>query len=161
MEIVIRASVLFLLLWGVTRAMGKRTLSEMSAFELLLLVVLGDLIESAVTLDDSSATGAVLAVSTIVLWVLLFSWLALRSRFLRRGIEGTPVVLVHDGRVNDAALRRERISVDDLLGSAREHGIADLADVAYGVLEAEGRISFVLREGSTNLDGGPDEHRTG
>jgi uncharacterized membrane protein YcaP (DUF421 family) len=104
MEIIIRATVLYFFLWILTRSLGKRELAEMSAFELLLLVVVGDLIQQGVTQEDMSITGAMLAVGTIAMWILLFSWVGFRSGRARTVIEGIPVVVVRDGRPLEAAM---------------------------------------------------------
>ncbi|HKY75629.1 MAG TPA: DUF421 domain-containing protein, partial [Acidimicrobiia bacterium] len=105
MDIVVRATVIYLFLWMLTRALGKRELSEMTAFELLLLVVVGDLIQQGVTQEDFSVTGAMLAVGTIAAWISIFSYLGWRFRPARNLIEGVPVIVVRDGRPIEPALR--------------------------------------------------------
>ena len=160
MEIIIRATVIYFFLWGLTRALGKRELAEMTAFELLLLVVVGDLIQQGVTQEDMSITGAMMAVGTIAAWILVFSWLGWRFRPARNLIEGVPVVVVRDGRPIEPALRLERVAFDELLESARNQGIANLRDVELAILEPSGQFSFLKREG----DGGeqqpaPEKHK--
>jgi uncharacterized membrane protein YcaP (DUF421 family) len=88
LEIVIRAAIVFFFLWALTRAMRKRELVEMSAFELVLLVVIGDLVQQGVTQEDMSVTGAMLAVGTIALLTLLFSFVTERGPHPQR----SPVV---------------------------------------------------------------------
>jgi uncharacterized membrane protein YcaP (DUF421 family) len=148
-DIVIRSAVVFLLLWVVTRALGKRELSEMTAFEMVLLITVGDLVQQGATQEDMSLTGAALAVSTIALLVLATSFVSFRWRGARRLVEGAPVLVVYDGQVRDEALRLERITRDEVDEAARNQGIARLADVRWGVLEPDGRFSFVVREPST------------
>ena len=80
MEIIVRATVIYFFLWMLTRALGKRELAEMTAFELLLLIMVGDLIQAGVTQEDTSVTGAILAVGTIAVWILVFSFLGWRGR---------------------------------------------------------------------------------
>lgn len=143
MEIVIRAAVVFLFLWFLTRVIGKKELSEMSTFELVLLVVIGDLVQQGVTQEDMSVTGALLAVGTIVLLVLLFSYVGFKSSKARRVIEGVPVVIVRDGELLLDVLSIERLSEDDVEGAAREQGIGSLGDVSIGVIEPDGRFSFI------------------
>lgn len=158
MELVARASFLFLFLWMLTRAMGKRELAEMTAFELLLLVTVGDLIQQGVTQEDFSMTGAVLAVSTIAAWIMAFSWISFRSAAVRKRVEGTPVLVIKDGQPIDDTLRVERVTIDELLESAREQGITDLADVKAGILERDGRFSF-LRGDSDGPTPAPEKHQ--
>src|SRR5205085_2409387 len=143
MQIIVRASVMFLFLWGALRLMGRKELAQLSAFELLLLVVMGDLIQQGVTQQDNSVTAAVLAVSTFILWMLAFSYGSYRSKKVQSLLEGQPVILVRDGRVLQKMLEYERLTVDELKDAAREQGIADLRQVSLGVIESDGKFSFV------------------
>ena len=158
MELIARATFLFLFLWLLTRALGKRELAEMSAFELLLLVTVGDLIQQGVTQEDFSTTGAVLAVSTIAVWITIFSWVSYRWKGAQRLVEGMPVLVVKDGEPITDALQIERVSLDELMESARQQGIKDLAEVEVGILEPDGRFSFLRHDGG---DSGspPEKHR--
>lgn len=146
MEIVLRAVVVYAFLWMLTRAIGKKELAEMSAFELVLIVTIGDLVQQGVTQEDMSVTGAMLAAGTIALLVVASSYVGFRWRRTRRVIEGVPIVVVDDGRVVDEALVMERLTPDEVVSSAREQGIADLSRVRYGVIEPDGTFSFVLRD---------------
>lgn len=143
MEIVIRATVIFFFLWALTRALGKRELAEMSAFELVLLVVVGDLIQQGVTQEDYSLTGAMLAAGTIGMWVLVFSYLAFRAKRLQPVLEGLPVVVIRDGRPIEEAMNIERVDLEEVKEAARNQGITDLSEVRCGVLEPDGRFSFI------------------
>jgi uncharacterized membrane protein YcaP (DUF421 family) len=143
MEIVVRASIIFLFLWIVTRALGKRELAQLSPFELVLLVVMGDLVQQGVTQNDHSITGAVLAVGTITLWILLFSFVSFRSRRVSEILDGVPSVVVQDGRPVEEVLRIQRVSAADVHEAARDKGIGDLARVRIGILEPDGNFSFV------------------
>ncbi len=159
MEIMVRATVIYFFLWLLTRALGKRELAEMTAFELLLLVVVGDLIQQGVTQEDTSITGAILAVGTIGAWILLFSWMGFRNKRARNLIEGVPVVVVRDGRPIEPALRLERVVLDEVLESARNQGIANLRDVELGILEPDGKFSFLQRGQSAEQQGTPEKHK--
>src|SRR5207244_3258332 len=121
--------------------------SELSAFQLVLLVTIGDLVQQGLTQDDRSVTGAFLAVGTIAFWVTVASLFAYFLPRSRRVVEGLPVIVVRDGRVIDEALRVERVPFDELLEEARREGIADLREVKLGILETDGKFSFI-KEGS-------------
>ncbi len=149
MDIVIRASVIFFLIWLITRGMGKRELAQMSPFELVLLVTVGDLIQQGVTQDDRSITGAVIAVSTLTFWVVLFSMITHKFERAAKVFEGVPVVVVRDGEPIDAAMNYERVNLSEVEGEARTQGIANLRDVRLGVLEPDGTFSFILYDGPT------------
>jgi uncharacterized membrane protein YcaP (DUF421 family) len=143
MQIVLRAATLYVFLFVVLRAMGRKELSELSSFDLILLIVMGDLIQQGVTGDDRSVVGAMLAVTTMALLVLGSSYLSFRSSRAQSLLEGTPVLILEDGRPLEEVLRIERLTLDEVQDAAREQGIGDLADVRYGVLEADGKFSFV------------------
>lgn len=160
MEIIVRATVIYFFLWMLTRALGKRELAEMTAFELLLLVVVGDLIQQGVTQEDMSITGAILAVGTIGAWILVFSWLGFRFKRARDLIEGVPVVVVRDGKPVEPALRLERVVLDEVLESARKQGIANLRDINLGILESDGKFSFLQRQGNGEQHEPTEKHKT-
>jgi uncharacterized membrane protein YcaP (DUF421 family) len=146
MDIVYRAAVIYFFLWFVTRIIGKRELGSMSAFELIVLVTMGDLIQQGTTQEDFSVTGAMLAVGTFASLMILFSWLSFRFRRTRAVIEGMPVVVVSHGEMRKDVMSYERVDRDELFEALREQGIDDLAKVRFGVLEPDGKFSFFTEE---------------
>jgi uncharacterized membrane protein YcaP (DUF421 family) len=153
MELVVRATVIFWFLWLVVRGTGKRSLAELTPLDLLLIVVIGDFVQQGVTQEDMSITGALIAVSVFVLWTHLGDALSRRSPRLSRIVAGEPVLIVHDGDAMEDRLDRERVSIEDLKEAARMEGFGDISDIAYGVLETDGRFSFVRRERLGRVDG--------
>jgi uncharacterized membrane protein YcaP (DUF421 family) len=147
MEIVVRAAVLFAFLWVVTRVVGRSTLGELSTFELLLYVTMGDLVQQGITQQDYSVTGAVLAVSVFALITVALSYLSWRFPRLRPIIRGRPVVIVRDGKPQTDQMGRHRLPFDDLVEAAREQGIRRLSQIEVAVLETNGRISFFSHDG--------------
>jgi uncharacterized membrane protein YcaP (DUF421 family) len=142
-DIVWRAAAVYAFLLLFTRALGKRELVEMSAFEMIVLVTIGDLVQQGVTQEDYSITGAMLAVSTFGFLSLVGAYVAFRWRRARPVLEGRPVVVLHNGRWLDDVLDVERLSRDEVKEAARNEGIADLADVRLAVLEPDGKFSFM------------------
>jgi uncharacterized membrane protein YcaP (DUF421 family) len=114
-------------------------------------------VQQGVTGEDMSVTGALVVVSTFVLWMLLGDFVARRWRPARQVLEGEPVIVVRDGRPLVDRIRIERLTLDEVYGAAREHGFGDLTDVEIGVLEADGNFSFIGHQppppGSTPPDG--------
>ncbi len=149
MDIVIRATVMFAILYGLLRLLGKRELAEMTPFELVLLVVLGDLIQQGVTHNDFSLTGATLAIATFAFWSVSINLLAFRSRRLEKLLDGEPTILIRDGALLEHAMARNRLTRPEVESEMRLQGIAHVADVAWGVLETNGKISFIPRRGDT------------
>ena len=148
MEIVIRASVLFFFLWLVTRTTGKRQLAQLSAFELVLIIAMGDLVQQGVTQEDYSVTGAMLAVGTFAVLSVFLSYVSWRLPWSRPALEGRPVVVIRDGRMLSEIMRRERLTDTELLEAARKKEIRDLATVDLAVLENDGSISFFQSQDS-------------
>jgi uncharacterized membrane protein YcaP (DUF421 family) len=143
MDIVIRAAVVFAFVYLLMRVLGRRELSSMEPFDIILLVVIGDLVQQGVTQSDYSVTGALLAVSTIALLTVLISWGSFRFRRLRPILAGEPIVLIEDGEVIERNLRRQRLTVEEVESEARLEQIISLRDVRWAILETNGRISFV------------------
>lgn len=145
MDIVIRAAVMFVFLAVITRMIGRRELGEMEPTDLILLVVLGDLTQQAITQSDTSLTGAALAIGTMALLTVAASYVSFRFRRARPVLEGVPVVLISEGEILRRNLHRERITIDELAAQARLQQIARLSDVRWAILETSGQISFIPR----------------
>lgn len=145
MDIVVRAVFAFLFVVIVTRVIGRRELSSLEPFDLILLIVLGDLIQQGVTQSDYSFTGLVLAGGTFTLLTVAVSYLVFRFRRVRPLFESEPLILVEDGKVIDRNLRRERLTPEEVAAEARLQQISSLADVRWAVLETSGKISFIPR----------------
>ena len=146
MDVILRAAVIFVFVWFVLRGMGKRELAQLNPFELVLLIVTGDLIQQAVTLEDHSLVGAMAIISTLALLTVLTSWASLRSRAFARVFEGEPIPVWQDGAPVERTMRMERIRHDELLAEARKQGIARMEDVRIATLEEDGTISFLRLE---------------
>ncbi|HEX4623448.1 MAG TPA: YetF domain-containing protein [Solirubrobacteraceae bacterium] len=148
MDIVIRATVVFVLILVVTRVVGKRELASLEPFDLILLVVIGDLVQQGVTQSNYSLTGAILAILTICVLTVATAYVNFRFRRLRPLLEGEPIVLIERGKLLERNLRRERITIGELTSEARQQQIGSLDEVEWAVLETNGRISFLERSGS-------------
>jgi uncharacterized membrane protein YcaP (DUF421 family) len=154
MEIVIRAAVMFVFLWAVTRAVGRSTLGELSTFELLMYVTMGDLIQQSVTQQDYSVTSGFLTISVFALLTVALSWLQWKFPRTRSVIRGKPVVIVRDGRLLPVPARQQRFTEADLLATARQQGIRSVSEIELAVLEADGKVSFFTATDSA--EGAPD-----
>ncbi|MDO9356869.1 MAG: DUF421 domain-containing protein [Solirubrobacteraceae bacterium] len=143
MDLVLRATFIFFVIWGITRVVGRRELSTMQPFDLILLVVIGDMVQQSVTQSDFSLTGAVIVMFTFTLLTVFMSYVSFRFSALRPKMQGEPLLLVHDGKIIHRNMRRERLTVDDLAAEARINQIDDLTSLRYAVLETNGTISFI------------------
>jgi len=143
MDIVVRAFLAFCFVFLLTRLIGRRELSSLQPFDLMLLVVVGDLIQQGVTQNDLSFTGLLLAVGVFGLLTLTTSYLGFRFRRVRPLLEPEPLILVENGKVIDKNLHKERMTAEEIAGEARLQQIASLEDVQWAVLESGGRVSFI------------------
>ena len=146
MDIVLRAAFGFLFVLFVTRIVGRRELSSMQPFDLILLVMIGDLVQQGITQNDFSVTGLVLAAGTIAILAIATSYSGFKVPWLRPVLEGEPVIVLQGGEPIRTNLDRNRITIDELRAAARLQGIARLADVEWAVLETGGQISFIEKQ---------------
>jgi uncharacterized membrane protein YcaP (DUF421 family) len=120
-------------------------LSSLSPFDLILLIVLGDAIQQGLTQDDYSVTGAMIAVSTITALQVATSYISFRSARARKVLEGLPLVIIQDGKLVEHNLERERMTAEEVAEEMRMAQIGSFDDVAWGILESNGSISFIQK----------------
>lgn len=144
MESVWRALTVYLVLMIVFRLTGKRSLSQITMFDFVLLLIISEGTQQGLIGDDYSVTGAIVIVVTLISVDVLLSLLKQWSPTIGKIVDGTPLLLVDRGRVMGERLNRERISEDDIVGAAREtRGLERLQQVKYAVLEQDGQISVI------------------
>jgi uncharacterized membrane protein YcaP (DUF421 family) len=146
MDLVLRALVAFLFVLLLTRVVGRRELASLQPFDLILLVMIGDLVQQGVTQNDFSITGMLLVGTTIGLLAVFVSWISFRFPVLRPVLDGEPVIVVQDGKPIQKNLARNRLTLEELRAAARQEQIASLDDLEWAVLETSGRLSFIPRD---------------
>ena len=146
MDIVARAAIMFVLLYVLLRLMGKRELGQLTPFELVVMIVLGDLIQQGVTHNDFSITGALLAISTFAFLAISMSWLTYLSPRAEKLLDGEPRVVIRDGVLSKDNLRRDRMTQSEVESEMRLAGIAHMDQVAWAILEPQGKISFIKKD---------------
>ena len=146
MDIVLRASLAYFFILMLTRIVGRRELSSLEPFDLILLVMIGDLVQQGITQNDFSVTGMVLVGGTVALMTVLVAWTDFRFPFTRPVIAGRPIVILQDGEPIDRNLKQNRLTLEEVAAEARlQHGLPSLDDVQWAILEANGRISFITK----------------
>ena len=146
MDIVLRAALAFGFIFFLTRLAGRRELSSLEPFDLIMLIVLGDLVQQGVTQSDYSITGLLLAAGTIALMQVAVSYVNFRFKRVRTVLDGEPIVLIEDGRVLTRNVHRERLTRHELEEQARLNQIDSLEKVRWAVLETSGAISFIPKK---------------
>ena len=143
LSIVARTLIVYLALLAGLRLAGKRELGQMTPFDLVVILLIANAVQNAMVGPDTSVTGGLIAAGVLV--TVNYGVAAARERlpWLRRAVEGTPTLLINDGRFVQEHLRREGLEEDEVLMAIREHGVADVKDVRIAVLETDGSISIV------------------
>ena len=142
-EIALRTTVIYLLVLIGIRLSGKREVGQMTPFDLVLLLLLSNSVQNAMTGPDTSVPGGAVAAFTLLTLNYLVAEVSGGNRRFRKFVQGQPSLLVHDGQVLTAHLAKEHVSMDELERSLREHGVASYKDAALAVLEVDGSISVL------------------
>jgi uncharacterized membrane protein YcaP (DUF421 family) len=144
MDAVVRGLVIYAFLVLLFRIAGKRALSDITTFDFVLLLIVAEATQQGLLGDDFSVTNAFLVIITLVTADIGLSLLKRRWPKLEKVMEGTPVVIVENGRPIATAMRRERVDEDDVLAAARElQGLERMDQIKYAVLERSGGISII------------------
>jgi uncharacterized membrane protein YcaP (DUF421 family) len=137
-----RAVAVYALMLLVVRALGKRTVGNFSAFDLLVALMLGEVVDEIVFGDVRFLQGTV-AIVTIAAVAYADSWLVYSNRRMEMLIEGRPTVVVRDGEFDRTGMRRERMNETDVLGHLRAQGIVDMREVHFAIVEHDGSVSIL------------------
>lgn len=147
MNSIARAAFMYVFLMLILRLSGKRTLSEVTTFDFILLLIIGDSSQQGITGDDFSVTNAVLVVTTLVFLDIVFSYIKQKYNTLEKWIDGTPLIILREGKLDEELMRRSRVDEYDILGAARKlHGLERLEQIKYAILEKDGGITIVPKE---------------
>jgi len=141
--IVFRTAVIYILVLLGVRLTGKREVGQMTPFDLTLLLLLSNSVQNAMTGPDNSLTGGAVAAATLLLLNFAVAEASGVNRRFRKLVEGSPALLIHDGKLVMPNMAREHVSMDEIERALREHGIPSVAQVSLGVLEVDGSISLV------------------
>lgn len=145
--IVLRTAVIYLVVLILLRVAGKRELGQMTPFDLVVILLISNGVQNAMTGPDTSLTGGVLAAATLIGVNLVVSRIGRHVGLLSRAFSGSPTILVHEGKIIDANLKREDVTVEEIEMSTREHGLNDLSEVRAAILEIDGSISIIPKSG--------------
>jgi uncharacterized membrane protein YcaP (DUF421 family) len=143
MNTVIKAALAYLVVLFVIRLIGRRTASQQAPMDMVVLFLFGGLSVSAVLGEDHSFFGAMSALFTVGMMHVGVSWLKIRSQWLERVIDGTPIVVFRDGAFDERHMRRLRMQQADVRTAARQQGLDDMDDVAVAIVERDGKISII------------------
>ena len=155
LQIVLRTAAIYLVVLIGVRLSGKREVGQMTPFDLVLLLLLSNSVQNAMTGPDTSVFGGIAAACTLLILNYCVADISGANRRFRRMIQGEPSLLIHDGKINEAHLAKEHVSMDELHRALREHGISECHQVALAVLEVDGSISCLKYD---EIAPGADNH---
>ena len=161
-EFVVRAAVVYLFLLVMLRLTGKRQTGELSPFDLVLLLVLSNAVQNSMNGGDNSITGGLILATTLLLLNCLEGWLTFKSKSLEALIEGRPIIVIHNGQIDQAALASVNMTMHELHEALRNNGCTGASQVRFAVVENTGKISVVRMENdqqATSPEAQPDRHR--
>ncbi|RVO67646.1 DUF421 domain-containing protein [Sinorhizobium meliloti] len=146
MDSVVRGITIYFILLAALRLSGRRTVAQMTTFDFVLLLIIAETTQQALLGDDFSIVNATLLILTLFGVDIVLSYLKQWSPKIAMFLDGTATVLIADGKVDERALRRARVNIEDILVAAREQqGLARLDQIKFAVLEADGGISIIPR----------------
>lgn len=148
--VLIRTCILYILVVLVIRLMGKRQIGELQPYELVITIVISDL--ATVPMQDVRLPLilGIIPILTLLILEVFFTELQIRSKFMRKLIDGDPSVLIRDGKINEKALKSQRIHIEDLLEELRLTGNFDISSIKYAILESNGQLSIMSKENNEN-----------
>jgi uncharacterized membrane protein YcaP (DUF421 family) len=147
MDAVFRAVVIYLLLFVIFRIAGKRSLSEITTFDFLLILLVGEAAHDAMMNNDYSITNAAIVIVTLIGIDIAVSLIKERSELFAKVVDGVPLILINNGELLKERMDKVRIDEADLLHFAREsQGIERLDQIKYAVLERSGGVSIIPKE---------------
>jgi uncharacterized membrane protein YcaP (DUF421 family) len=147
MESVIRGLAVYLLLMVIFRIAGKRTLAQMTTFDLILLLIISETTQQAMVDSDHSLTNAFLLILTLVSVSVLLSLLKQRWQWLERLIESSPVLIMEEGRLYKDRMDKLRVDQGDIMESARsQEGLRRMDELDYAVVERNGEVTVISKQ---------------
>lgn len=132
------------------RISGKRTLSKMNAFDLVVTVALGSLLATSILTKDVALIDGVIGFAMLIFLQLVVTWLSVRSKWFSRMIKAKPVLLVYNGNYHEKDMKRERVTKEEILAALRKEGVPSLEEVRAVVLETDSSLTVIkMEEGVT------------
>ena len=149
LELILRGSLVYLVIFALLRFVLKRVTGTLNIGDLLIIVLIADASQNAMSAGYTSVTDGLILVATIIFWSYLLDWLAYHFPRFESLLHPAPLPLVRDGKMLARNMRRELITVDELMSHLREQGVTDLKEVKTASMEGDGRISVVKNEQHT------------
>ena len=145
LEVVYRTFLSALTLFLLAKAMGRKQIGELNTFDYIIGITIGSIASEMTVNSDVSLINCIVAMTVFSLIGILISYGTTKSMFLRRFFTGCPIILIENGKIIEKGLNKARFDINDLLQECRINGYFDISEIAYAMMEANGRISFLLK----------------
>jgi uncharacterized membrane protein YcaP (DUF421 family) len=153
LELVIRGVVVYLVLFALLRFIGKKHVGELSPFDLVVLLIISETVDGSLIGEDHSLTGGLISAATLVVVVQVVGYLTWRFRAVEKFVEGIPRILVRHGKVKDATLKQEQVTMAELIEAIRREGHSSVTSIRFAILETDGSITMAARQSRKASDG--------
>ena len=145
LELIIRGTAMYLFLFLLFRVVVRRRVGAIGMADILILVIIADAAQNAMSGEYKSVTEGAILVGTIIFWNMAIDWVNFRVPALRPWLEPPPMLLIQNGRILHRNLRHEYVTEDELKAKLREKGVKDYSEVAEAHMESDGNVSVIKR----------------
>lgn len=144
--IIFRTLFLYVLILIIFRVMGKREIGELSIIDLVVYLMIAEIMAIGIDKVDTPIIHTVLPIALLVGVQIISAFISLKSRKFRNLVEGEPVVIINQGKIDEHVMRKQRYNFDDLLLQLREKNVRDISDVEFAILETNGKLTVIEKE---------------
>jgi uncharacterized membrane protein YcaP (DUF421 family) len=147
-ELILRAAVVFCFLFVALRVIGKKHIGELAPFDLVILLLLSETVQNSMVGGDTTLSGGLISAATLIVLAQAMNWLSWRSKKASRLLEGVPKIIIRHGRCCTDQMTAEKVSLSELVEALRRNGCSNIADVRVAMLENDGKISVIKKQGT-------------
>lgn len=142
-EYIFRAVVVYAYVFALLRIVGKKQVGELGPFDLVLLLILSEAVSTALTGGDNSLTAGLISVTTFVVMNYLVDYTTFKSKKIEKVLDGQALVIIKEGKINEQVRQKEKVTYEEIRSAMREHGVSQLSEVKFAMLETNGQISII------------------
>jgi uncharacterized membrane protein YcaP (DUF421 family) len=154
-DFVVRATIVYIFLLVLLRLTGKRQVGQLAPFDLVLLLVLSNAVQNAMNAGDNSVTAGLILATTLIVLNWIVAWLTYSNKKFEALIEGRPMILIHNGKFDQTAMRHTKMTKHELETSLRAEGCAGPEEVLFAILENNGKVTVIPRRAREREEGTP------
>lgn len=146
LQLILRTCLLYFVILIVFRIMGKREIGELSLLDLVVFLMIADIAVLGIEDYTKDIPHTLMPIITLLIIQITFAYLSLKIPLMRKVLDGNPTVIIHNGKIDERAMKKIRYNFDDLLMQLREKGIEHMSDIKYAILESSGKLSIYEKD---------------